>query len=187
MDRTRWDDPDVSSGLMFDTLYTQVRAGHQLLPHGRGRLRGGALHGQLGKGRCVYFFKFMCSCVCICNPNVQFRSKILTQQIQTSQAPKPSTEPQQPCTCNTGGGLALQPAVNARGLLLDEGPLDSERLPPPSKYRLVSSLGRARVMGAFTFNQVRWWLDRLIFCAIPPPLHSTDHACNRPITGTCVH
>lgn len=152
----------------------QVRAGHQLLPHGRGRLRGGALHGQLGKGRCVYSL-FMCSCVYVYNPYVQCRSQILTTKTN-----KPSTEPQQPCTCNTGGGLALQPAVNARGLLLDEGPLDSERLPPPSKYRLVSSLGRARVMGAFTFNQVRWWLDRLMFCAIPPPTPSFDRSCMSP-------
>ncbi len=54
-----------------------------------------------------------------------------------------------------GGGLPLQPAVNARGLLLDEGPLECERLPPPGKYKLVSSLGRARVMGTFTLNQLR--------------------------------
>ena len=57
-------------------------------------------------------------------------------------------------THHTGGGLALQPAVNARGLLLDEGPLESERLPPPAKFKLVSSLGRARVMAAFMFNEV---------------------------------
>lgn len=79
--------------------------------------------------------------------------------------PPPPPPPPPPCqhpkshtpqsTPKTGGGLALQPAVNARGLLLDEGPLDSDRLPAPSKYRLVSSLGRARVMGAFTLNQMR--------------------------------
>jgi hypothetical protein len=78
--------------------------------------------------------------------------------------PPPLTYPHSKNTHdNTGGGLPLQPAVNARGLLLDEGPLESERLPPPAKFKLLSSLGRARVMGAFTVNQFRCEMAALRF------------------------
>ena len=50
--------------------------------------------------------------------------------------------------------LPFIPALNARGPLLDEGPLEDERLPPPPKFGVLSALGKAGLMWRIAWHQV---------------------------------
>lgn len=49
--------------------------------------------------------------------------------------------------------LPIQPALNNRDLLLDPGPWGEARLPPPAKFREVSTWTKARILWRFAWQQ----------------------------------